>query len=306
MIANFFSKSKPINTVIIIALLLGYYLTAVFTQNTTVFSADFFIEKVGLFCLYILLLLIVSFIVKKNSLTFDNTYGLLFFVILLGLFPKTLTNNSIVISNILLLLAFRKIYSLHTNSNTKLKLFDAGFWIAIASMVYFWNIIFLVLIYSGIVVYKNRSFKNLLIPIVGFITPWIVYFTYHFYFDTLAVLYTNFNGQLEFSFFAMPFGILLILVLLVLIVLWAVIVVSTQIITENNRIKSTWYLLLNHLFVAMLVILFFSTQNDANFLLLFFPIALILAIFLQKSFSPIFKEVLLYLFFVMTIVGYFL
>jgi hypothetical protein len=82
---------------------------------------------------------VFNFIISKNKLTLDNLYGLLIGVILLGTFYESLFSTNLLLSNIFLLLAFRKIYSLSSNLNTKIKLFDAAFWIGIASLIYFWS-----------------------------------------------------------------------------------------------------------------------------------------------------------------------
>ena len=106
------------------------------------------------------MVLIVNFIVKKNSLTQDNSYVILIFVLLLGTFSETMFANSIVFASIGLLLGFRKIYSLRSGINTKQKLFDAGFWVGISTIIYSWSILYILLIYVGIIVFRKQSFKN--------------------------------------------------------------------------------------------------------------------------------------------------
>ena len=83
------------------------------------------IKRIGFFIWLGLFLLIVNFIVKKNKLTKDNLYALLLIVFLLGTFPEAMFSYSIVLANMALIFGFRKIYSLRSGLDTKLKLFDA-------------------------------------------------------------------------------------------------------------------------------------------------------------------------------------
>jgi len=151
MIANFFNKTKPAGIILIIGLLFVYYVFATFYLKLSEFSGVFLINRLLLFGLFMLWLLIFNFITSKNRLTLDNSYGLLLGVILLGTFYETLVSTSLLLSNIFLLLAFRKIYSLRSVLSTKIKIFDAGFWIGIATLIYFGSFLFFILIYIVII-----------------------------------------------------------------------------------------------------------------------------------------------------------
>jgi len=307
MIANFFKKSKPAGVILIISLLFIYFFFATFYIYTTNISIKLLANRLFLFGLYVLWLLVFNFIISKNKLTLDNLYGLLIGVILLGTFYESLFSTNLLLSNIFLLLAFRKIYSLSSNLNTKIKLFDAAFWIGIASLIYFWSFLFFVLIYVGIILYKKVSIRNFFIPIIGFFTPIFLYFTYCLYLNELPVFYQkfNFNFNLDFNNYS-AVKYLLPIILFGLILVWTIIRVTPNIILINNRLKQTWILLLNHLIVSIVVVGFAMVKNGSEVLFLIFPTGIILGNFIPKLKSKLLRNVLLFMFLALSISVYLL
>ena len=307
MIANFFNKSKPANAFNILILLFLYYVTASFLIHNYEFSFVFLIKKMLFFFWLILFVLIVNFIIKKNSLTQDNSYALLLIVFLGGTFSETMFSNSIVFSNIALLLGFRKIYSLRSGIRTKQKLFDAGFWVGISAIIYPASLLYGGLIYVAIVVFKRLDLKNLVIPVIGLATPTLIYFTYHYYFETLAVF--NNKLTLEYSLDFNPYYQLKLLgpiAIVVVILLMAVFALTPKIILVSNKFKSLWIVLLNHLVISIVLVVLSPVKSGSEMLFLLFPAAIIITNLLQKSQSPIFKNVILYLFLSISVCVYFL
>lgn len=306
MIANFFNKSKPINIFNILIFLLLYYSIAIFFQSDYEFSPVFFLKKAGLFFLLVLLVLVVNFIIKKNSLTKNNSFAALFFVLLFGTFYESMFSMNLVLANIALLFGFRKIYSLQSNLNTKQKLFDAGFWVGISTLLYAWSIIYIWLIFVGILIFRKLSSKNLVIPIVGFSAPILIYFTYNFYFDTLPIFYKKFtfDYSLIFSLYN-QLKLTIPITFLLIILVWSILMVTPKIASVSNKLKFSWNVLLNHLFLSILLIVLAPTKNGSEILFLFFPCVVILSNLLQKSKSVI-KNIIVYMFLIISIGVYFL
>jgi len=308
MIANFFSITKPITLLRIFILLFVYILADLFSQDLAMFTWTSFSQKTGFFFLCIFMLLVVNFIIRKNSLTQNNSYALLLFVFLLGIFSETISSSTLAISNLILLFGLRKMYSLRTGLNTKMKLFDAGFWIAIATLVYFWSIAYFLLIYIAIIVYNKVSLKNLTIPIVGFFTPLLLYFTYAFYTDNLALFFNCFNYTIGLDFYLYNNLKLLIPITFVFTILvWAVLTVTPKIVLISNPLKLAWNVLVHHLVISLFVVAISPVKNGSEMFFLVFPSAIIITIFLQKKKdSSVFKNLILYMFFAISVVVYFL
>ena len=307
MIANFFNKTKPVNFLVIGILLFVYYSISIFSIGDEAYTLSIVTKFLGLFLVLFLFLLLFKFIVEKNKLTKDNSYALLFLVIVLGIFSESMSNNNFVYSNLLLLLSYRKLYSLRTGLNTKMKLFDASFWVGIAAIFYSWSIIYILLIYVSIVIYKKASLKNLLIPIVGLITPIFIYFTYNFYFDSLPAFYDRFKYDVNFSFVAFrELKLLIPTIFLAVTLLWSLVVVSPIIVSVSNNMKFSWNVLINHLLISILLIVVSPLKNGSEMFFIAFPSAIIISNFIQNKKSSLFKNVMIYLYLILSVSVYFL
>jgi hypothetical protein len=307
MIANFFNKSKPVIVFTTIALLLMYYFISISQSYTEEFSIHLLLKRTIFFIWCLLFLLIFKFIIDKNKLTEDNLYALFLVVIFLGTFSEALFSNYIIFSNVILLLSFRKIYSLRSGINTNIKLFDAAFWIGISTLIFSWSIFYLLLVYIGILMYQKVSLKNLLIPVIGVATPIFLYFTYNFYYDNLLNFYNKFNYEVNLDFEAYnSMKLLLPIVFLTVILLWSIIAVTTKIVSVSNSLKFSWNVLLGQLLISIVIVIVLPNKNGAEMFYLLFPIAIIITNFLQKNKSIILKNLILYLFLVISVSAYLL
>jgi hypothetical protein len=307
MIANFFNKTKPATIFILVALLFVYYFTATFLLHSAELSFNFLIKRISFFIFIALLLLIVNFIVKKNKLTKDNSYALLLMVFLLGTFPEAMFSSNIVFANFALMLGFRKIYSLRTGVDTKLKLFDACFWIGVAILFYSWSIFYVLLVYLGMIIHQKLTVKNLFIPIVGFVTPVIIYFTYCLYFEDAAFFYNKFNYEINLDFSSYTSLKLLIpFIFLSITLLWSLLKVTPKVVSVRNNFKFSWDVLINHLLISAVIIVLAPTKNGSELFFLIFPSAVIVANLMHLIKSKILINAVLYGFLLISVAVYFL
>jgi hypothetical protein len=307
MIANFFNKTKPVVFFIVSSMLFLYYVVALFQFKYEAFSFLWLLKRIGVFLLFVAFLLITSFIIKKNALTHSNSYAIVLITVLLGAFYETMFENQIIITNILLLFGFRKIYSLRSVTNTKLKLYDASFWLGIAALVYSWSILYVLLIYVTLIIYDRVTIKNFLIPIVGAITPIFIYFTYCFYVDNLEQFYNCwvFNPNFDYNNYN-NFKLLVPIAVVLATVIWSILVLTPKVSVSGINIKRTWRVVLNHLIISAVIIAFSPLKNGSEMLFMIFPVSVVVTNFLRVSGSENFKNLILYLFITVSISVYFL
>ena len=169
MITSIFKKSTPINYSLMGILMILFFFIYQFNSATNIhFLIDFF-KKFGLLGILFASLFFSNFIVKKNGLTKDSSYTILFYFIFLLFFPKIFNNINLLLANFFILLSMRRLISLQTLKAPKEKIFDASLWIFVASLFHFWAIIFLVLVYISIIFHVSRDYRNWLIPFVAFL-----------------------------------------------------------------------------------------------------------------------------------------
>jgi len=307
MIANFFSKTKPVTIFILVSLMFVYFFTATFLLHFEELSIRFLLERISFFIFIALLLMIVNFIVKKNKLTKDNSYALLLMVFLLGTFPEAMFSYIIILANFALMLGFRKIYSLRSGVDTKLKLFDACFWIGIATLLFSWSIFFILLVYLGMIIHQKLTVKTLFIPLVGFLTPMLIYFTYFLYFESAAFFYNKFsyNIYLDFSYYT-SLKFLIPIIFLSVMLLWSLLKVTPKVLTVRNNFKFSWDVLINHFLISITIVVLAPTKNGSELFFVIFPSAVIVANLMHHIKSKIIRNMILYAFLLVSVSVYFL
>jgi len=200
MLTSFFKKSTVVNYIFIISLfLICYFLqlnnTILVKSTYSIFNSDF---------TRIILLLssffLVNFIVKRNGLTKNSSFSILFFLLYLLLFPSVFNNPKTIFANFFLLLAYRRIISLQTLKAPKEKIFDASIWIFVASLFQFWCIIFIVLVYISILFHASRDYRNWLLPFIAFFVTSLLFIICSLIFNENWINQIMNQIQLDFNF----------------------------------------------------------------------------------------------------------
>lgn len=174
MITSVFSKSRPINYILVSMLLIMSYLLYQFRVSYSGISGLEIARKGFLLMVLVGSLFITNFITKKNALSKDNSYTFYLFFVFLILFPNVLSSEKLVISNAFILLALRRLISMQSLITPKEKIFDASLWIFVASLINFWCILFVLLVFTSIIFHASRDYRNWIIPFIAFITIVVV------------------------------------------------------------------------------------------------------------------------------------
>ena len=176
MISSIFEKTKPINFIIVLVFLFLFYWSVQFYLLDYTFSDIEIAPSVMVVSILLFSVFVVDFIVKRNKLTCSNSFAILFFTLLFVVFPETLGDSNAVFTSFFLLLSMRRLLSIKSLKNIKLKIFDAGLWICISSIFYEWAILYLLLVFAAIYIYDPKNIRNWLVLLsVGFVFYMILY-----------------------------------------------------------------------------------------------------------------------------------
>src|SRR5690606_22800692 len=145
-------------------------------------------------------LALINFITLKNTLTKNNNYTVLLFFVFILFFPKIFQNGEVLLSNFFLLLSLRRLVSLKSMKEPKEKLFDASFWIFIAALFHFWNIVYILLVFVSIVLHVSRDYKNWLIPFIALFSVSVLFFAVNLFLDNELTEYLSRQSYLSFDF----------------------------------------------------------------------------------------------------------
>lgn len=306
MIANFFNKTKPINFLVLSVLMTIIYIIG----NQAVVNIDltfnFFLKKMFILFLLVISIFIINFILRKNALTDDNSYALLIYILLFGIFPFSFYDGHILMTNLILLFAFRRIYSLRSMLKPKQKIFDSAFWIGLASLFYIWSFLYLFLLFFAIFIFNKLTWKNIIIPFIGFFTPVFLFYTFQLLKNDVSFFGTYWELSYNFQYYDyLEFSYLVPIVFLAYFTFFSIPTITKKNLLAKIDFKSTWFVLLAHIIVALIIVLVAPVKNGSEFSFLFFPLSILFANYIQITEKYWLKELVLYNFFILFTVVYF-
>lgn len=302
MLTNFFGKSNPINFIICGAYLLIVLFASFFFSTSDLINVEEVLVKVGAWLVLVFSIFVLDFVIRKNSLTEVNTFGIFIFSGLIVMVPIILTEITIILSNVFLLLALRRMVSLTSEKNIEKKIFDASFYIAIAGLFNFWSVLFLLPLYWGTIRISSASFRLLFIPIIGVFTVLILAVTLHLLiFDSLA-WFLDWMPLLRLDFSAYNKGSILIpSAFIATLLVWTLVVRIIKFSSMPRKSQRNYRLLTITTVISVIVLFLSPIKTGAEILFLCAPLAIVVTNYLERITDFWFKEMLLWVFVVMPI-----
>jgi len=295
MISNFFSKSKPIHYIVVSVVLLLVFVMSrldVLPENSGVIV---YTEHIGLFLTAILTVFLFDFLVTRNGLTKKNSYNIILFVLFFAILPQTLLSSRLLFANFFILLALRRIISLRSQKEIKKKLFDASFWVAIATLFYFWSVLFFILIFVALLVYAIADVKNYLIPIVGIATVMVITVCCFIVID--KDIFTYVVGLFDYSMDFSALNSKRIIggtTLLLSFGLWSLFYYIKNIKAQMKSDRPSFKLVILSAIIGIVIIGIAPLKNGSEFIFLFAPLSIIVTNYLEVISEKWFKETLLW------------
>ncbi|MFN3752812.1 DUF6427 family protein [Flavobacterium sp.] len=294
MITSVFKKSTILNyTLIVILVLLFFFLH----QSSDLYPKNLsqgFLITIETLALLLASLFLVNFIVKKNGLTKDSSYAILFFLLFLALFQSIFNNTNILFANFFLLLAIRRLISLQTLKQPKEKIFDASIWIFIAALFHFWCILFIVLVYISIIFHVSRDYRNWLLPFVAFVTTAIVFLAAALFFDKTWIdhIFDQTRMNFELDYFTNNYQNIALSFYSVI----ALYFVFSTIFTVSNRpliLQASYKKMIFTFIVGVIVFLISPDKNNSMLIFTLMPLSLMCTNNIEFSQNNMYKEIVL-------------
>lgn len=259
------------------------------------FDMMIFGEQLGLFLIALFSIFVFDFLVSRNGLTKKNSYNILLFVLYFAILPQTTLNTNLLFANFFILLALRRIISLRSQKDIKKKLFDASVWISIATLFYFWSVLFFILIFAALLVYVITDLKNYLIPIVGIATVAVIAVSYFIIIDKDIVSYVS--GLLDYSVDFSPLNskrIIISSTLLLSFGLWSLFYYIKNIKSQMKSYRPSFKLIILSAIIGLAILAIAPSKNGSEFLFLFAPLSIIMTNYIEVISEKWFKETLLW------------
>lgn len=291
MIASLFRKSTPFNYAVLIAAVTVFYLLYQANASTGAATAAIWLEKAFLFGIVFASLFALNFIVKKNGLSRDNSYTILFYFLFLLFFPSVLDNFNLAVSNFLILLSLRRLISLHSLKAPKEKIFDASLWIFAAALFHFWSILFIVLVFISILFHVSRDIRNWLLPFIAFAAVAVTFLMFALIFDESWIQFVKGNVPVDLSidyFTNTKQNIAIALFAPVVVYFFAV-----TLLTLPNRpliLQSSYKKIISAFFIAVVVFVISPDKSNDVLIYTFGPLAILASTIVETSQSRLNRE----------------
>ena len=293
MITSIFSKSKPINYIIVMVVLVIAFALHFFYEvkddNYTIIS--FIALSIGLFYVFI-----TDFVISKNDLTKRNSYGIMLLALFFVIFPEVFGNINIMVANLLVLFALRRLFSLHTKRDLTKKFFDAVFWIAVSALFYTWAVLYLFVVFIALGYYWQNEGKYIAVSLFGVVTVFILLVLYNIVFKDQYLSQTNFDFSYGFDFldYNSLSEIIKFTVVLALYI-WSLIFYLKNTSEKNKTLKPIHTLIILASFIAIIIAVLAPVKNGNEIVFFMLPFSIIVANYIETIDKLWFKEMLVVL-----------
>lgn len=301
MITSIFSKSKPINYIIVMVVLVIAFALHFFYEvkdgNYTIIS--FIALSIGLFYVFI-----TDFVISKNDLTKRNSYGIMLLALFFVIFPEVFGNINIMVANLLVLFALRRLFSLHTKRDLTKKFFDAVFWIALSALFYTWAVLYLFVVFIALGYYWQNEGKYIAVSLLGVVTVFILLVLYNIVFKDQYLSQTNFDFSYGFDFSDYnSLSEITKLTVVVALYLWSLIFYLKNTSEKNKTLRPIHTLIILASFIAIIIAVLAPEKNGNEIVFFMLPFSIIVANYIETVDKLWFKEMLVVLLILVPIIN---
>ncbi|MCB9360563.1 MAG: hypothetical protein H6587_08255 [Flavobacteriales bacterium] len=320
MLLEIFKSNKSIVGVLVVILSVVLWIPGFFISHETILATpivnfngiDFLFAPRWLNVLLTTLLIsgqaiYLNFIVSENKLFKSNSFLVaLFYVLLNGAGLVLFSLNLILVVNTFVLLLIHQLFKLYNLQQATTTLFNLGFFVGIATVLYNPLIVLLPLAFFGIAYVRTPKGKDFLILLIGLLVPFIYWLTYLYLTNQLITIIDNYvlfhtdkaDKAIATNYYFLGF-----------ISLLSVLAVLNLVLTIGRNVVKTRKLLMMVLLLLGVcsVTYFFSTQNyRVTYLILTVPVAIVLANFFTSIKKRIIGELIFMLLIATILFDYFL
>lgn len=295
MLRRFFASSKPINFVVIGIVVILFLILYSLSTWANLSAGDFIVRKIGIIIGFLLTLGVLDFVVKKNALTRKNSYAVLCFALFCLALPATFLHVRVIVAGLFIMLALRRIYSLRSKTETHKKIFDAAFWIFVASLFYFSSLLFIILLYFAIIFYCAGNYRNWLMPFASLLVVILLATTYAMYTGSLMAFLQGYIAYPTYDFTSYSSLELLVpLSFFLALYLWTIVKYFALLNAASQSYKPAFVLVIIASLIALVIGVAFAPVRDGSELyFLFGPLAILTSRYVERSKSKWFSEFLL-------------
>lgn len=293
MLTRFFSHSKPIAYAITVVVFAIAFVIENFFSNSEEVNTTFTFKKLMTFVVFLLILFLLNFILKRNKIHGSNTYAISTLTLLLIAFPEVLRSYNFAFGYFFLLLAVRRILSLKTNTAVKQKLLDAGLLLSVSMMFEPLHVLFLGFIFLSVMMYVGYNFRHFIIPFVGVLIGYYVFASFSYIVHNEWIPLLDFLPEFDgFDLIVNQFKYNILLIFIAALIIW-IIIQLTKIYSKAKLHQSeSLNLIIVFWIISVLVLLLSATTWSVGALYILLPLSIFIGSYFQlKTTKTWVKEV---------------
>lgn len=305
MISSIFGKTKPVNFIILLGFIFFFYPIVHFFLLKRDFTELDILKETSVLAVLLFSIFVIDFIVKRNKLTGSTSYAILFYTLLLIFFPDSLGDSNAIFCTFFLLLATRRILSIKSLKDIKLKIFDASLWILVASLFYEWSILFLILVMSAIYIYDPKNIRNWLVLISATVCFGIILIGFLSIFDNMHFIGSHYKFHVNLNEIypiqiASSVKITLYVMTSVILIFWSFLKLGKA---GMGRIIMIRLVVLSFV-LGLIVNLFVISYNSYALMITFFPFVILISNYVEQIKKEKFREILLIVCIIVPVIGF--
>ncbi|HTA27923.1 MAG TPA: DUF6427 family protein, partial [Bacteroidia bacterium] len=187
-----------------------------------------------------------------------------------------------------------KLISSYMNERALSEVFDAGLFVGIATLFYIPSMLFLILLWIGLLILRTINWREWACTIIGFLVPFLFTFTYNLVFFPHYPWYNKIMSEFSYHTAHLSFSWEQITVMVMIFLaaagsLWFYV----NRITDNVvKAQKFWILMLWFIFIAAASVLICPVKDSRAFSILAIPGSFVLAAYFLKTRAKLLPELL--------------
>lgn len=254
--------------------------------------------------------LLINDIVNENKVLSKKNYlaGLLF-IIVFSFFKESLLLTPASLALTFVILSIRTLFSLIRKEKAFGDVFDVGFLIALAGLFYFPAMLFVLFAFIGLGIIRAFAYRDWIIILLGFMAPFIVVFTWYFWFDKAGQLLpdmANVHGRLWLAGFAFKPLDYLLFGALMLFMVAALVLLPGALYSSLIQVRKFSTALITLMFLIAVAFVLQQTVHLSHWVLLSLPLAIIFSMVLMQIKNKLVSEVIHLILILLVLAGQYL
>ncbi len=235
------------------------------------------------------LAILLNFLVNEFEVLYKKAHlTSLFFVLLASALPSNMVLSPALFASLILVFVLGRIFQLYKNDSALPITFELGFLIAIATLIYYPSLVFLLLLFIALIILRPFVWREWISPLIGFALPFAFLGLYYYWFDRMdqfiavfanrSIAWDDIRQRLHLS---MPE--LVFLGCIGLLALLSINKIIGNFFRNVIRTRNYQQVLLGMLFVAFLPLLFFSSVRQEILIIVAIPLSVFLGFYFMVA-----------------------